>query len=197
MTNKNHSAFLMCPTSRTTQLGGTPLESGEAGGHIRKTWVHAADAALLGLPAAVRHDQLMTHCLEPHAHKKGEAHADCRKRVAVGVHGEHCGGDGTQMNGAKNEALYHLSPLPVSGAALLFAPPEGMKQRFRLLSANLAGLPASEFADGGQLDASGGAQLAHLRTGHGFEGLAEGFELELSIHLRIFHPFMDSRQVEN
>ena len=49
----------MCPTSRTTHLGGTPLESGEAGGHIRKTWVSAFDAALAGLHADIRGDQCL------------------------------------------------------------------------------------------------------------------------------------------
>lgn len=56
----------MCPTSRTTHLGGTPLESGEAGGHIKKaTWVSAHEAALRGLPEAVRGDQVLAHALGP------------------------------------------------------------------------------------------------------------------------------------
>lgn len=64
MTTKNHDAFLMCPVSRTTHLGGTPLESGKAGGHIKKTtWQHAHAAALQGLPAVVLGDQCLAHGL--------------------------------------------------------------------------------------------------------------------------------------
>jgi len=60
MTTKNQSAFLMCPTNRTTHLGGTPLESGEAGGHIRKeSWISAFDAALAGLHPLIRSDQAL------------------------------------------------------------------------------------------------------------------------------------------
>lgn len=61
MTSENHSAFLNCPISRATQLGGTPRESGGAGGQFKKAandplmgWQHAAEVLPEWMHGSVR-----------------------------------------------------------------------------------------------------------------------------------------------
>lgn len=80
----------MCPTNRATQLGGTPLESGIAGGHIKK----ASNDTLTGWQSAFEawegalHGGLIEIGSGPYAHTS----SDATQWAAVEFHaGNHAG----------------------------------------------------------------------------------------------------------
>ena len=110
----------------------------------KTTFITAHEAALRGLPAGVRGDQVLVHCLEPRSDKEGRSHCDAHKEVAASVHSAHANKDRGDMGGAKCKSCDHLSPLLLCGRLGQISLPA--LNRLEIVDQWLDGLHAGVFA---------------------------------------------------
>lgn len=186
MTNSKNHAFLNCPANQTGAVGGTPPTRGVIGGQFKKgTWVSAFDAALEGLPSAIKGDQCL-HLGAPNRyaavnHGSGRKSANTGDSQADEGHGLQrgqnapsamCRGGCSQEEASDGKgAVRHGScPLLLCGAALwLFDFSNGRIELAYRLDAGVSGQALPDIPERVERNLGSGGEGLNLRVAQGSE----------------------------
>jgi len=92
----------------------------------KTTFIHVAEAALAGLPARVRGDQALVHCLVLHASNKGQEKRQIHERVVAQFNGVVANDKAKHVNETKSESAqgHGSGPLLLCGGLFELVQPQ-------------------------------------------------------------------------